>query len=118
MPLMTESHGMAIEDLIATATALTAESIARAYRDFVAPRGPIDQVIIGGGGSQNPTLIQMISERLPSCRVLAHEDLGINAKAKEAIALAIIANDAIAGLDTNIPGATGGRPTVLGKISV
>jgi len=55
---------------------------------------------------------------LPSCRVLAHEDLGINAKAKEAIALAIIANDAIAGLDTNIPGATGGRPTVLGKISV
>jgi len=116
--VMTEAHEVAIEDLIATVTALTAESIARAYRDFVLPRGPIDQVIIGGGGSQNPTLMKMIADRLPACQVLSHEDLSINGKAKEAIALAIIANDAIAGLNTNIPGATGGRPTVLGKISV
>jgi anhydro-N-acetylmuramic acid kinase len=116
--VITESHGVAIEDLIATATALTAESIAQAYRDFIQPRGPIDQVIVGGGGSLNPTLMQMFRERLPECKVLSHEDLGINGKAKEAVALAIIANDAIAGLNTNIPGATGGRPTVLGKISV
>src|SRR5438067_4772464 len=116
--VMTESHGMAIEDLIATATALTAESITRAYRDFVMPRGPIDEVIVGGGGSRNVTLMKMISDRLPGCEVLSHEDFSINGKAKEAIALAIIANDTIAGLNTNIPGATGGRPTVLGKISV
>ena len=116
--VMTEAHNVAIEDLIATVTALTAESIAQAYRDFVLPRGPIDQVIIGGGGSLNPTLMKMIAERLPSCQVLSHEDFSINGKAKEAIALAIIANDTIAGLNTNIPGATGGRPTVLGKISV
>jgi 1,6-anhydro-N-acetylmuramate kinase len=50
--------------------------------------------------------------------MLRHEHFSINSKAKEAIALAIIANDSIAGLNTNIPGATGGRPTVLGKISV
>ena len=116
--VMTEAHGVRIEDLIATATALTAESIARAYRDFIQPRGPINQVIVGGGGSQNPTLMRMLRERLPGYELLSHEDLAINGKAKEAIALAIIANDAIAGLNTNIPGATGGRPTVLGKISV
>ena len=115
---MTEGHGMAMEDLIATATALTAESIARAYRDFIQPRGPIDQIIIGGGGARNPTLMRMIRERAGNCELLSHEDFSINGKAKEAIALAIIANDAIAGLNTNIPGATGGRPTVLGKISV
>jgi len=115
---MTEAHGIPIEDLIATATALTAESIASAYRDFVLPRGPIDQVIIGGGGSQNPTLMKMLRDRLPGIAVVTHEYFSINGKAKEAIALAIIANDAIAGLNTNIPGATGGRPTVLGKISV
>ena len=115
---MTEAHGISIEDLIATATALTAESIASAYRDFVLPRGPIDQVIIGGGGSQNPTLMKMLRDRLPGIAVVTHEHFSINGKAKEAIALAIIANDAIAGLNTNIPGATGGRPTVLGKISV
>jgi anhydro-N-acetylmuramic acid kinase len=116
--IMTEAHGERMEDLIATATALTAESIVRAYRDFVRPRGPIHQVIVGGGGSQNPTMMKMLRERLPDASVLSHEDLSINGKAKEAIALAIIANDAIAGLNTNIPGATGGRPTVLGKISV
>jgi 1,6-anhydro-N-acetylmuramate kinase len=60
----------------------------------------------------------MIADRLPDSRVMKHEDFSISGKSKEAIALAIIANDAIAGLNTNIPGATGGRPTVLGKISV
>jgi len=116
--ILTESQGVPIEDLIATATALTAESIARAYRDFVSPRGPIDEVIVGGGGARNPTLMRMLRERMNGARLLSHEDLGIDSNAKEAIALAIIANDAVAGLNTNIPGATGGRPTVLGKISV
>jgi len=113
--ILKESQGVPIEDLIATATALTAESIARAYRDFL---GPIDDVIVGGGGAMNATLMAMLATRLPGHRLMSHEDLGIDSKAKEAIALAIIANDAVAGLNTNIPGATGGRPTVLGKISV
>jgi len=116
--ILTESQGVPIEDLIATATALTAESIARAYRNFLAPRGRIDEVVVGGGGAQNPTLMRMLRDRLNGARLMSHEDLGIDSNAKEAIALAIIANDAVAGLNTNIPGATGGRPTVLGKISV
>jgi anhydro-N-acetylmuramic acid kinase len=116
--ILTESQGVPIEDLIATATALTAESIARAYRDFVSPRGPIDEIIVGGGGAHNPTLMTMLRGRMNGARLISHEDLGIDSNAKEAIALAIIGNDAVAGLNTNIPGATGGRPTVLGKISV
>ncbi|HKO01189.1 MAG TPA: anhydro-N-acetylmuramic acid kinase [Thermoanaerobaculia bacterium] len=116
--IMTEAQGVKIEDLIATATALTAESIARAYRDFVMPRGAIDEVVVGGGGSQNPTLMKMLRARLPQQRLISHEDLGIDSNAKEAIALAVIGNDAVAGMNTNITGATGGRPTVLGKISL
>ena len=116
--IMTEAQGVKIEDLIATATALTAESIARAYRDFVMPRGAIDEVVVGGGGSQNPTLMKMLRARLPHQRLISHEDLGIDSNAKEAIALAVIGNDAVAGMNTNITGATGGRPTVLGKISL
>jgi anhydro-N-acetylmuramic acid kinase len=116
--LMDEARDLPIEGLVATATALTAESIARAYRDFILPLGPIDQVIVGGGGNRNPTLMEMIRERLPGVPLLSHEDFGIDSDAKEAIALAVIANDAVAGFDTNIPGATGGRPTVLGKISL
>jgi anhydro-N-acetylmuramic acid kinase len=116
--ILTEIEGARIEDLVATATALTAESIVRGYRDFILPIGPIDQVIVGGGGSRNPTLMAMLGERLPGVPLLRHEDFGIDSDAKEAIALAIIANDAVAGFDTNIEGATGGKPTVLGKISL
>ncbi|HYM61232.1 MAG TPA: anhydro-N-acetylmuramic acid kinase [Thermoanaerobaculia bacterium] len=116
--ILTENAAVAPEDLVATATALTAESIARSYRDYILPRGPVDQVIVGGGGGENPTLMRMLRERLPGCEVLKHEDLSIDGQAKEAIALAIIANDSAAGLTTNIPGATGGRPCVLGKISL
>jgi len=115
---LTETHGIPVEDLIATATALTAQSIARSYRDFLAPRGPIDQIVVGGGGSQNPVLLRMLRELLPGAPLLKHEEVGIDSRAKEAIAIAIIANDSVAGLNTNVPGATGGRPTVLGKINL
>jgi anhydro-N-acetylmuramic acid kinase len=115
---MTEAHALPIEDVIATATALTAHSIANAYRDFVRPRGPIDEVVIGGGGARNPTLLAMLEKLLPDARLLTHEDLGIDSNAKEAIAIAVIANDSILGMNTNVSGATGARQTVLGKISL
>ena len=100
------------DDLIATATAFTAESIARAYRDFIGRR--VDEVILAGGGAKNPTLVRMLRERLPQSDVGVYRYL----QEKDAMALALIANDSIAGLDTNVPGATGGRPTVLGTICV
>jgi anhydro-N-acetylmuramic acid kinase len=98
------------DDLIATATAFTAESIARAYRDFIARH--VDEVILAGGGAKNPTLVQMLRERLPESKVTVYP----YSQQKEAMAMALIANDSIAGLDTNVPGATGGRPTLLGTI--
>ena len=110
--IVAESKKKPIEDLIATATALTAESIARAYRDFVEPRGPIHEVLLAGGGAKNPTLVRMIKERLPKKKLLIYEA----SEAKEAMAMAMIANDSVVGLVTNVAGATGGRPTVLGKI--
>ena len=110
--ILRETAGRDIEDLIATATALTAESIARAYADFVEPRGPIDEVVLAGGGSRNPTLVEMIRARLPGKSVLIYEA----SEAKEAMAMAMIANDSVYGLHTNVAGATGGRPAILGKI--
>lgn len=115
---LTESHGVPLEDLIATATALTAHSIANAYRDFIVGRGPIDQAIVGGGGSMNPVILSLLRELLPGVTILTHEKLGIHSHAKEAIGIAIIANDAVMGLNTNVPGATGAHPTVLGKINL
>ncbi|HYH10379.1 MAG TPA: anhydro-N-acetylmuramic acid kinase [Thermoanaerobaculia bacterium] len=110
--IMAESPGIDIHDLIATATALTAESIARSYRDFVRPRGPVHEVMLAGGGAKNPTLVQMIQQRMPKTAVKIYKA----SEAKEAMAMAMIANDSVVGLITNVAGATGGRPTVLGKI--
>jgi anhydro-N-acetylmuramic acid kinase len=110
--ILAESPDLPIEDLIATATALTAESIARSYRDFIFPRGKVHEVMLAGGGAKNPTLVRMINERLPKQKLMIYKA----SEAKEAMAMAMIANDSVVGLVTNVAGATGGRPTVLGKI--
>lgn len=110
--IVEQSRDVPIEDLIATATALTAESIARSYRDFVHPLGPVHEVLLAGGGAKNPTLVRMLQERMPKQRLTVYKA----SEAKEAMAMAMIANDSVVGLVTNVAGATGGRPTVLGKI--
>ena len=110
--ILAEAPDVPINDLIATATALTAESIARSYRDFVLPRGPISEVLVAGGGAKNPTLLEMIRRRMPKQKLMVYKA----SEAKEAMAMAMIANDSVVGLVTNVAGATGGRPTVLGKI--
>lgn len=114
---ITEAQGVSIEDLIATATALTAASIANAYDTFLRPLGQIDEVVVGGGGSRNPALVEMLGERLNGVAIRSHEEFGIDSDAKEALAIAILANDALMGHRTNVPGATGGRRTVLGKLN-
>ena len=112
--IIKDARGVDIRDLLATATALTAESIARAYRDFVFPRGPVHEILLAGGGAKNPMLLHMLKERMPQQKLLVYKA----SEAKEAMAMAMIAHDTVVGLVTNVAGATGGRPTVLGKISL
>lgn len=102
------------DDLVATATALTVESIARAYERWIFPSGSVDDVIIAGGGAKNPVMLRMLRERLPQCTVEAYEHL----EAKEAMAMALIANDSLLGLPTNVSSATGAQPAILGKINL
>jgi len=112
-----ERHDITVEDLLATATAFTAESIAASYRDFLASEHHIDEVILGGGGSYNATLRRMLKSRLPGLPIYLHEDFGIYGEAKEAIAYAILANETMLGRASNLPRATGAaHPRPLGKI--
>lgn len=111
-----------LEDMVATATAFTAESIANAYRRFVFPkltaggRGAL-QIILGGGGAKNPTLRRMLAARIGAGELLTHEDFGIANAAKEALAFAILAHETLLGRPGNVPNATGARrAVVLGKI--
>lgn len=109
---------LSVGDMVATATALTAESIIQAYTSYVFPEHTVDEIILGGGGAYNKTLFAMLRERLPSrIRLLQHEDVGINAKAKEAIGFALLAYACLNNIPANLPSATGAqRPVILGKI--
>lgn len=108
-------RGLSAEDTVATVSALTADSIVRAYRDFLVPRAGLDEVVLCGGGSYNLFLRRRITAAL-GVPVLTSEDVGVNGKLKEAMAFALMASDAVAGLTTNVPGATGASgPRVLGK---
>ncbi|HWI56650.1 MAG TPA: anhydro-N-acetylmuramic acid kinase [Bacillota bacterium] len=109
-------------DLMATVTALTAASIAAAYQRFVFPRigakdRPKLQVILGGGGAENPTLCRLLQERIGVGELLTHEDFGVANAAKEALAFAMLAHETLLGRPGNVPKATGARcAVVLGKI--
>jgi len=112
-------RGLADADIVATATAFTARTIAHAYRRDVFPRCAIGEVIVTGGGSHNRTLLRMLAELLPEQRVTNSRALGFNDDAKEAVIFAMLGNDFLFGLANNLPSATGAsRPTVMGKLAL
>jgi len=111
-------HGRADRDLLATATAFVARSIAAALRDHTPAGPPISEVIAAGGGTLNPTLLTQLKEALAPIPVVLSDERGIPSKAREAMAFAILGNDALLGLPTNLPQATGAaRHVTLGKMS-
>jgi len=109
------------EDVVATATALTARTIADAVNGLLpnAHRtGTYHDLIISGGGSRNSTLVKMISQQLPGLEVKTIDEYGIPSEAKEAVAFAVLAYQTWHRLPASIPSATGASyPAVLGKIS-
>lgn len=110
---------LSAEDLIATATYFTAYSIVKAYHDFVFPHYEIDEIIISGGGGNNPTLIKMIQDLIPEKHVMTIDKLGITTDEKEAVGFAILANEYIHQQKANIPQATGAKEAVLlGQITL
>ena len=134
-------------DLIHTATAFTAASVADALHRFVLPDHRIDQLIVSGGGAHNPLLFEQLSvfaadpaalkrvfseksfatadrdfppeaKQASLMTVLASSRFGIPEDAKEAFAFALLAYEAFHRRPANLPSATGARgPAILGKIS-
>ncbi len=109
-------RGLVPEDVVATLTAFTAASIARAYCDFL-PRFP-DEVVVSGGGARNSTLMAMLRRRLAPAAVVPSDEIGIAVEAKEALAFAVLAYETWHRRPGNLPAATGARhPVILGAIT-
>jgi anhydro-N-acetylmuramic acid kinase len=110
------------EDALATATALTAETIALSYKAYVrrAMKGRAVDYIVSGGGARNATLMAMLAQRLEplGCELAASEQFGLPAEAKEAAAFALLAWQTWHHLPGNLPRATGAEhPAILGQVS-
>jgi anhydro-N-acetylmuramic acid kinase len=111
------SNAARFEDLVCTATELTARSVAAALTRFVLPETKVQQVIVSGGGARNVFLLRRLGCALPEIEILTSEDIGVPTAAKEAIGFAILANETLHLHPGNVPGATGARrPVVLGKV--
>lgn len=111
--ILEENKHLKDEDIIATVTMYTAKSIAYNYKRFVEPSHNIDEVIVGGGGSYNKTLVGMLGKELPQSKVMIQEDLGLMSSAKEAIAFALLAYETMNKREGNVLGATGAKERVL-----
>jgi anhydro-N-acetylmuramic acid kinase len=103
-----------LPDLIATATVLTAATIATAAAPFTP-----DELIVSGGGAHNPQMLSHLSAFLPGVALATSADYGIDVDAKEAIAFAILAYQTWRHKPSNLPSATGARhPVILGKLTL
>jgi anhydro-N-acetylmuramic acid kinase len=110
------------QHVLATATALTAASIANAIERFVIAksRNSLRELILSGGGAKNSTLVGMLAERLAPLGIVLRfsDEFGLPSQAKEAVAFAMLAYETWNRRPSNVPAATGARrPAVLGKIS-
>ncbi len=114
------------EDVVATATALTARSIVEAVRRFVVKQSgrstktSFRELIVSGGGAKNATLVAMLADSLTALGIELRfsDEFGLPSEAKEAVAFAVLAYETWNRRPSNVPSATGAkRAAVLGKIS-
>ncbi len=119
---LSRCEGFRKEDIVATATALTARSIGDAVRRFVIQktRNSFREMILSGGGARNAALVAMLAESLAPLGIQLRfsDDFGLPSQAKEAVAFALLAYETWNRRPSNVPSATGAkRAVVLGKIS-
>ncbi|MCC6591300.1 MAG: anhydro-N-acetylmuramic acid kinase [Bryobacterales bacterium] len=111
--------GISTDDLIATATAFTALTIADQVRRFAESLTRADDLIVSGGGARNPQILGHLAAYLPHSRVTVSSEFGLDPDAKEAVGFAILAYQTWRRNPSNLPSATGARhAVVLGNLSL
>jgi anhydro-N-acetylmuramic acid kinase len=111
-----EKPGASAGDIVATAVALTAASIADSFRRFVPE--PVNELVVSGGGAENPALVDAIAAALPNVTLKRFSDVFFDGEAKEAVAFALLGYLHLMGEPGNLPSVTGARgPRILGQLT-
>ncbi|HEV8536793.1 MAG TPA: anhydro-N-acetylmuramic acid kinase [Candidatus Limnocylindria bacterium] len=109
-----ERAGRSVDDALATSVALSARTVA----DGLARETPLGvrwrDLVVGGGGARNPTLLARLREAVAPLPVRTIDELGIPASSREAVAFAILGAYRLRGLPNTLPSATGARRAVSG----
>lgn len=112
-------RGMRWEDVVATVTELTVETIARCYERIESSGRRIDEVYVSGGGAANGTMMDSLKKRVSPVKVLDYGSLGYPSEAKESMLIALLTSENIRGQPSNVPSATGAaRRVTLGQLCV
>jgi anhydro-N-acetylmuramic acid kinase len=99
-----------LRDLVATATAFTAATVAIGVRQTGA-QAPM--ILVSGGGVHNPFLMAHLAAFLPNAVIATSAEFGIDPDAKEAVAFAVLAHETWRRKPANLPAATGARAAVV-----
>lgn len=104
--------GLSGHDVLATLTALTAETVARAYQTLAAEGRAVQEVLVAGGGAANDTLMRALAARL-TVPVKPLDVRGATYRDREALCFALLGFYAHCGLPNTLPAATGARRAVV-----
>jgi len=113
--LLIQSKGLNKKDIVRTVTEFTTYTIWYNYINFIPMK--IDELIVSGGGAENPVIMSSLKKYFKGVSVKKMEHFGLTTKNKEAVLFAILANECISGNSANMKSVTGsGRDVILGKI--
>jgi anhydro-N-acetylmuramic acid kinase len=105
------------ENIIRTVTDFTAYTIAYNYKTFIEKKAKLDELLVSGGGSRNPLLLNLLKKYMPGVKIAPLNSYGLTVDSKEAVLFAVLANECLSGNPANLRSVTSSKKDViLGKI--